>query len=172
MGSWMTALTNTRLSVAFARSRHSESHEFRRSLALPTRTATDASPIPSNRPRLAAKVARYTFLSAGLAPAVHARVSLARPSSPPVPDQSGAASSYRTPLRRFRNFERAAGTRTSLQDQHRRRPASDTGTLTHCQNKRIDDKRSVQAIRGSNSAQRTISWQQRNLRHRIQNLTH
>ena len=123
-----------------------------------------AHPLAGTDARLAAKVARYTFLSAGLAPAVHARVSLTsrqsthpRPSSPPVPDQSGAASSYRTPLRRFRNFERAAGKRTSLQEQHRKRPVSDTGTLTHCQNERIDDKRSVQAIRGSNSAQRTIS---------------
>ena len=35
--------------------------------------------------RLAAKVARYTFLSAELAPAVHARVSLAHPDIADVP---------------------------------------------------------------------------------------
>ena len=38
-----------------------------------------AHPLAGTDARLAAKVARYTFLSAGLAPAVHARVSLAHP---------------------------------------------------------------------------------------------
>ena len=42
-----------------------------------------AHPLAGTDARLAAKVARYTFLSAGLAPAVHARVSLAHPRKPP-----------------------------------------------------------------------------------------
>ena len=42
-----------------------------------------AHPLAGTDARLAAKVARYTFLSAGLAPAVHARVSLAHPRSAP-----------------------------------------------------------------------------------------
>ena len=42
-----------------------------------------AHPLAGTDARLAAKVARYTFLSAGLAPAVHARVSLAHPRTLP-----------------------------------------------------------------------------------------
>ena len=73
-----------RLSVAFDHGDglgHSESQLFRRSLALPTRTATDASPIPSREPTHGSRQKWLVtpFLSAGLAPAVHARVKLAHP---------------------------------------------------------------------------------------------
>ncbi len=88
MGSWtprsLTALTNTdglvlpsttgtvsalRKSAISSLISPAHAHRYRRF----------AHPLAGTDARLAAKVARYTFLSAGLAPAVHARVSLAHP---------------------------------------------------------------------------------------------
>ena len=88
MGSWtprsLTALTNTdglvlpsttgtvsalRKSSISSLISPAHAHRYRRF----------AHPLAGTDARLAAKVARYTFLSAGLAPAVHARVSLAHP---------------------------------------------------------------------------------------------
>ena len=58
--------------------------------ALPTRSATDASPIPSREPTHGSRQKWLVTpcLSAGLAPAVHARVSLAHPIHDP--DAKGA----------------------------------------------------------------------------------
>ena len=86
MGSWtprsLSALTNTdglvlpsttgtvsalRKSAISSLISPAHAHRYRRF----------AHPLAGTDARLAAKVARYTFLSAGLAPAVHARVSLA-----------------------------------------------------------------------------------------------
>ena len=97
MGSWtprsLTALTNTdglvlpsttgtvsalRMSAISSLISPAHAHRYRRF----------AHPLAGTDARLAAKVARYTFLSAGLAPAVHARVSLAHPRQ----IQSGLAS--------------------------------------------------------------------------------
>ena len=88
MGSWtprsLSALTNTdglvlpsttgtvsalRKSAISSLISPAHAHRYRRF----------AHPLAGTDARLAAKVARYTFLSAGLAPAVHARVSLAHP---------------------------------------------------------------------------------------------
>ena len=92
MGSWtprsLTALTNTdglvlpsttgtvsalRKSSISSLISPAHAHRYRRF----------AHPLAGTDARLAAKVARYTFLSAGLAPAVHARVSLAHPRTDP-----------------------------------------------------------------------------------------
>ena len=92
MGSWtprsLSALTNTdglvlpsttgtvsalRKSAISSLISPAHAHRYRRF----------AHPLAGTDARLAAKVARYTFLSAGLAPAVHARVSLAHPRSAP-----------------------------------------------------------------------------------------
>ena len=95
MGSWtprsLTALTNTdglvlpsttgtvsalRKSSISSLISPAHAHRYRRF----------AHPLAGTDARLAAKVARYTFLSAGLAPAVHARVSLAHPRTKPSDD--------------------------------------------------------------------------------------